>query len=81
MRVLLLLLLLFKPGGNARPGGGPHAAILFMEDCKVGAKLADMIAGSWNGGCALLKPRGSAYQHKANNVIFCRTHLEGWIAG
>jgi len=48
MRVLLLLLWLFRPGGNARPGGGPYAGTLFIfiGDCNVGAKLADMIAGS-----------------------------------
>jgi len=46
MRVLLLLLWLFRPGGNARPGGGPYAGTLFIDDCNVGAKLADIIAGS-----------------------------------
>lgn len=48
----------FKLGGNISPGGGPYPP-LFIKAGGVGAKLADMIAGSWNAGCVLLRPGGS----------------------
>jgi hypothetical protein len=48
----------FRLWENARPGGGPYVK-LFIAAGEVGPKLADMMAGSWNGCWGLLKPGGS----------------------